>query len=126
MRRRDLALSAAFVVAIAFPLVTAPFAGESARLELRQPAPFPPVSADFGVLAKFPAGFQDWLHDHFGARSHLIRWQSAVKYRLLGLSSSPDVGLGAAGFLHYRPELEAHLPGREFTPAQLEAWRNHL
>ena len=125
MRRRDLALSVAFLAAITFPLATAPLAG-SLESEQRRAAPLPPLPRDFAALSTWPAAFQEWVNDHFGARSHLIRWRSAANYRLLGLSSSPDVAIGSDGFLHYQPELRAHLPGTEFTPAQLEGWRRWL
>ena len=125
MRRRDLALSVAFLAAIAFPLATSPLSG-SLESEWRRAAPLPPMPRDLTAISTWPAAFQEWVNDHFGARSHLIRWRSAVDYRLLGLSSSPEVVIGKDGFLHYKPELMAHVPGKEFTPAQLETWRRWL
>lgn len=125
-RTQDLLLAGLFVATIWLPIVVAPFADGFSSFEARRPAPFPELKLDSGTLSRFSGAFELWQRDHFGARSELIQWQSLLKYRLLHLSSSPDVVLGKEGFLHYRPELEAHLPGTAFTPEELQRWRAHL
>ena len=125
MRTRDASLTAVFLAALAVPLLLTPFVDGFSALEQRAAKPFPRVAPSLALLTAFPRDFEAWQKDHFPGRSQLVRWQSALKLRC-GISSSDNVVLGLEEFLHYRPELEAHRPGSEFSPAELEAWRQRL
>jgi alginate O-acetyltransferase complex protein AlgJ len=86
-------------------------------------APGWPVSlADYRT---FPQRLTAFVNDHFGLRSQLVRWNSALRLKL-GTSSSPSVAVGRDGFLFYAYHderlLEQHTGEEVFTSSDLERW----
>src|SRR6185503_14961069 len=101
------AWSTALVVAFLGALVTpgavmlAHLDRETPSAENRELAPPPSRPDSWPALRAFPGAASRYFEDHFGLRARLVRWQAALRLRLLHASASPDVILGRGGWLFY-------------------------
>ena len=124
------ALAVAFVAALVTPgvvMVAVPERG-TAPAENRELAPLPPRPTSWATVRAFPAAASRYFEDHFGLRARLVRWQAALRLRLLHVSASPDVILGRDGWLFYAgdggsEDIASAVP---FTHDELEVWRSTL
>jgi alginate O-acetyltransferase complex protein AlgJ len=123
----DKVLVAMFVMVMTLPLAArlthfepATFNGENRRL-----APFPPLSLSADSINAFPAAFEAYYSDHFGLRSHFIRWHHMLKLRLLHVSPSPSVVLGKDGWL-FDEDTVAYYRALPLSAEELEKWRKFL
>ncbi len=97
-RGADALLVVLFLALILAPLI----AGEeddTARQEMRKPAPPPAPVHDLVTLRAFPDAFDAYLGDGFGLRGRLIRWHNRFKLQVLGVSPTPELLLGEGGWL---------------------------
>jgi alginate O-acetyltransferase complex protein AlgJ len=126
-RPADLAMIAVFLCGITLPLVgfalglDANFVvNENRVLKTR-----PDWSWDRAALAEYPRKFEAYFNDRFGFRKRLIHGLSLAKVLCLGISSTPDVILGKAGWLFFAGagSEDYYRNTRPFTRAELEAWR---
>ncbi len=126
VRWADVLLIAGFLAAISIPIlgmISGLDAGERLhenRLRVRPPS----WPRNLGALAAFPRRFESFFNDGFGFREPLIQWLSRAEVEGLGVSSSPQVIVGRAGWLFFaglgaREYLRATEP---FRPEQLERW----
>ena len=121
--RSDLVLIAFFLLAIGLPLAAKfvlPDRAVAAQ-ENRRLAKFPTLNWQGKTLTAFPAAFEKYYDDHFGFRDWLIRWHHLVKLRLLGVSPSPKVVLGKAGWMFDRDTVQ-YYQAPPLTTEALEKW----
>jgi hypothetical protein len=124
------ALVAAFLVALVTPaavMIAGLDRGETPG-ENRALAPAPEMPDGWAALRGFPGAASRYFADHFGLRAPLVRWQAALRLRLLHVSASPDVILGRDGWLFYAGDggSEDIASSTPFTPQELETWRATL
>ncbi len=121
-------LTVLFLAAITAPMVAQLLGLSGGRLatsENRVRVERPALKFDRESLASYPAGFEAYFNDAFGFRDPLIRGNSLVKVRLLGVSPTPRVVIGTRGWLYYADEGFLHDLHRNppLTHEQLEAYR---
>jgi hypothetical protein len=124
------ALVAAFVAALVTPGAVMLLATDrtAAPVENRELAPAPELPQGWADLRAFPGAASRYFEDHFGLRARLVRWQAALRLRLLHVSASPDVMIGRDGWLFYAGDggSEDIASATPFTADELEAWRSTL
>jgi hypothetical protein len=117
---------AAFLIAIGLPLAVMGFQGLrfiASGPEQRRAAWI--NARALGLDARENPRAIIWAFEsRFGLRPLLIRWHGALKVFGLGVSSSPRVVVGRAGWLFLARESDAEGPPerRPFAPAELDAW----
>ena len=120
-------LAALFAIVIALPLAAnlAGFDGGDPGAENRELAPFPRIDRSWTSMATLPANFGLWFDDHFGFRSHLVRWYGESRLFLLGVSPSAAVVKGRAGWFFYAEDsaIEDYAEVEAMTPEALANWR---
>jgi hypothetical protein len=124
------AVIALFLAGIGLPLV-----GNWLHLDLtpagsdmRARAECPKLEWNWQRLRAFPEDYEGYFNDHLGFRGPLIRAQSLIKVRGLGVSSSANVLLGKDGWLYYShlaPGTD-HVEMRPFTQDELARWARVL
>jgi len=74
------------------------------------------------------AGFGRTFGERFAFRARLVRWQAALRYRLLGVSPLPTVMRGRDGWWFYADDgaIEDATDAMPFTDGELDAWRTTL
>jgi hypothetical protein len=92
-----------FLLAIVLPLAANLLGRDGADrdAENREMARFPLLDGSLKSLKEYPSGFDAWFADHFGFRSTLVRWASAVSVEGLRASPTSSVVLGKHGWLFY-------------------------
>jgi hypothetical protein len=129
-RLANLATCVLFAAALALPpLRTLVDAGRAdTRGENRRAAALPTLPRDRRALAEFPARFERFYADAFGFRRTLLRWNSIVRTRWLGVSPSERVAIGQDGWLYYAGggALEDDEGLRPFGPEELDGWQRAL
>jgi len=128
---RDATLSAAFVLASGLPLarsIVGPAGGESARNELRTPAPKPELRLQLAALDTYPREIEAWYADHFGFRASLLRWHNAAKWFVLRTSPTDRLVQGKDDWMFVTGDraLEVYRGAAPFTDEELEGWRLSL
>jgi hypothetical protein len=125
----DAGLIVVFLALIAVPVardLLGP-AAASAGTEKRTLAQMPELHLRAKYLRPFPAQFEAFYNDHFGYREELIRWLHVAQVQWLGISSSPKVIIGRAGWLFYNDvPVDCDRAIRPLTPGQLAAWQHLL
>jgi hypothetical protein len=120
----------AFLVALVTPGVVMLAVSDrtAAPVENRELASAPGVPHGWAALRAFPGAASRYFEDHFGLRARLVRWQAALRLRLLHVSASPDVMVGRAGWLFYAGDgsSEDIASATPFTHEELETWRTTL
>jgi alginate O-acetyltransferase complex protein AlgJ len=120
-------LAALFVIVIALPLVAnlAGFDGADPGAENRELAPFPRIDRSWTSMATLPANLGLWFDDHFGFRSHLVRWYGESRLFVLGVSPSAAVVKGRAGWFFYGEDnaIDDYADVEPMTPEALANWR---
>ena len=129
-RLANLATCVLFAAAIALPpLRTLIDAGRAdTRPENRRASALPAFPRDRRALAEFPGGFERFYADAFGFRGTLLRWNSIVRTRWLGVSPSERVAIGQEGWLYYAAggALDDDDGLRPFLPEDLDGWQRAL
>jgi alginate O-acetyltransferase complex protein AlgJ len=99
-----LLLLIAFVGVLWLPFLQMHFRSfpEPENTENRELAQAP--AGDYVSFADFVDGWERYAVDNFGFRPYLIRWYSALKLTLLGVSPVPSVILGKDSWLFYHSE----------------------
>ncbi len=124
------ALAVVFVVFISLPFAANLAGGDGADpvSENRDMAPFPTWTGTWASAADYPAALSLWFEDHFGFRARLIRYYSASRLFVLGVSSSTAVLKGREGWLYYADDsgLEDYVSQDPLMPADVAAWREAL
>jgi len=90
-RRFDVLTLVLFAAVLLAPAIDHLVRDDAARgpgPELRTPAPRPAFPTTTADLAKFPAAYEAYWKDSFGLRDQLLRWHSALKVFVFGVS--PD------------------------------------
>jgi len=84
----------------------------------------PPSRAERANWFDFAHAFTAYFDDHFGFRGTLITAQALLKVKLLGVSTSPDIVIGKAGWFYYTGEksMENYRGVLPFASGELEAW----
>lgn len=128
--RWERAAVALFLTALAAPGL-ATLAGVDAgttRSENRQLAPPPELAPTWRALAAFPDAFTSYFQDRFAFRATLVRWQAALRLRVLRVSPSPTVIRGKDGWLFYADDgaLDDYLSAVPLSAADLEVWTTTL
>jgi hypothetical protein len=123
-------LVAAFLLALVTPgvVMLARLDVSAPPAENRELAPVPGRPRTWADVRAFPGEASRYFEDHFGLRPRLVRWQAAVRLRVLRVSPSPDVVLGRDGWLFYAGDgaSEDMVSAVPFTPEELEHWRSTL
>jgi len=128
-RFADAGLIVLFLALIGLPVLRnlAGSAAASAGTENRTLAPMPEFHLRARYLRPFPEKFEAFYNDHFGFRENLIRWLYTAQLQWLGISGSPKVIIGLAGWLFYNDvSADCDRAIRPFTPDQLMAWQHML
>lgn len=101
----SLALTLVFILALALPILFTRFrGGDVSEQEKRTLAAFPRLVTEEGSLNRaVKKETENWLSDHIGFRSSLIRLASAIKYYGFRQSSSDQVHIGKDGWFYYVP-----------------------
>jgi hypothetical protein len=83
---------------------------------------------DEASLRALPEQLTRYFEDHFAFRQRLVRWQAAVRLRMLGVSPSKAVIKGRDGWLFYADDgaMADYAAAPPFTGAELEQWRHTL
>ncbi|MGB8353312.1 MAG: hypothetical protein WCD79_05455 [Chthoniobacteraceae bacterium] len=119
-----------FIPAISLPLAKQIIIGEPATtaLEGHEPHPFPKFSPRRKDLTAFAENFEGYYNDHFGFRSLLLDSGNILRVKYFGLSPSPDVIIGKAGWFFYTGggSLVRLKENTGFTGEQLEAWLHFM
>jgi hypothetical protein len=123
-------LVALFVLTITVPAL-ATIAGidrPDAVSENRTLAPLPNLRMDLASLRAFPDAFAKYFEDNFSFRTHLVKWQAALRFHALRVSPSPTVITGRDGWLFYADDgaVQDFVDATPFTDEQLEQWRQTL
>jgi hypothetical protein len=123
-RLRDRALAGLFLLGLAAPPALTLTGGGGRLAENRPPAPPPAWKAS----RDFPGKFDAFFADRFGLRNDLVRAHGWLAFHVLGVSPTPDVVLGRAGWLYYAGAGSfADFQGRRpFAAEELERWRRAL
>ena len=119
------------LVCVFLVIIGAPLAANLAGMdgadtgENRTPAAFPSLDGSWLSIQRFAPGLDRWFQDHFGFRSHLIRWYGASRYLGLGVSPSRYVIRGKDGWLFYREDggIEDFANDPPLTSEEVENWR---
>jgi hypothetical protein len=123
-------LVALFVLVIALPLAAnlAGVDGADPGAENRELAHFPRVDGSLESIASWPTGFSAWFDDHFGFRSHLVRWYGESRLFGLGVSPSAAVVRGADGWFFYGDDkaVEDYANVEPMTDEALANWREAI
>jgi alginate O-acetyltransferase complex protein AlgJ len=130
-RLQDFVLPALFLASIALVLAFTDWAGPSAGvedLEMRRPAPMPPLPRSLAELAAYPSRFGEFFADHFGLRQEMIELRGRMALGVLHNSPSPQVVVGSHGWLFYSGDrsLENYLHQDPLSPAELDNWARRL
>lgn len=107
----------AFAAALVLPALLLLARVHVARVENRQPRPFPQVTVAGILDTSWPAGVDGFLTDHLAPRPYALRIRGEA-YWLTGGTGNPQVIRGEDGWLFFRGEFE---PACMFTGAQLGA-----
>ena len=96
--------------------------------ENRTLAVWPELRLDEASLRALPEQLTRYFEDHFAFRQRLVRWQAAVRLRMLGVSPSKAVIKGRDGWLFYADDgaMADYAAAPPFTGAELEQWRHTL
>ena len=130
MYRWDRILIALFLLVIAIPgtglllgIEDHGVAGENRVL-----APAPTIRGDRASLWTLPDAFTRYVEDRFPLRSWLVRTQAELRFRVLGVSPSPDVVAGRDGWYFYTGDgaIEDYTSAEPMTAGDLEVWRQTL
>jgi hypothetical protein len=104
-RRLDLAVVAAFVLAIAAPTldeVVRPRAERGPERELRDPSPQPGAPRTLTEYARWPAAYESWYGDGFGLRDRLLELHSVLRFFVFADAPAPMFVIGDDGWIFYR------------------------
>jgi hypothetical protein len=128
--RSHLLLALLFVATISLPL-TANLVGVDGAdpgAENRELAPFPRTSASLTSAAALPNAFAAWFEDHFGFRSHLVRWYGESRLFLLHTSPSAAVVKGEHGWFFYGDDksVEDYANVEPMTDEAMANWRSAI
>jgi alginate O-acetyltransferase complex protein AlgJ len=104
--KKKLFLLAGFITAVWLPLLqmNLHFYPEFDNRENRKLVD--PPDFDLPLIRQWPARCNAFLCDRFGMRPDLIRWNSVLRVRLLGVSPVRSVIMGKDGWLFYRSEAQ--------------------
>jgi alginate O-acetyltransferase complex protein AlgJ len=96
--------------------------------ENRTLAGWPELRLDEASLRALPEQLTRYFEDHFAFRQRLVRWQAAVRLRMLGVSPSKAVIKGRDGWLFYADDgaMADYAEAPPFAEAELEQWRGTL
>ncbi len=119
---------AIFAIAISLPAILTKYQTESVASfdENRRLAGFPQLSLNLRSLASLPRGFGLYFNDHFAFRKTMVRAQAVVRVKWLGDSTSPNVIVGANGWLFNRTHFGIRAHNEPLTPEQVDRWRQAL
>jgi hypothetical protein len=127
VRAGDVLLVAAFLSAIALPLIDRLFGIDPAPplVEKRQLAPLPGPPHDWATLRDFPGDFERYWNDAFGFRRMLVRSYNRM---LVACGTSPlpeKVTVGRDDWLYFAAEraLDDYEGERPFSEAELLRWQ---
>jgi hypothetical protein len=120
-------LAALFAIAIGLPLAAnlAGRDGADPAAENREFAAFPHLAASWSAVAAFGPQLGAWFDDHFGFRSTLVRWNAESRLFLLGVSPTPTVVKGDAGWFFYGDDksIEDYTNAEPMTAEAVANWR---
>ncbi|HRK33485.1 MAG TPA: hypothetical protein PLJ47_02730 [Candidatus Hydrogenedentes bacterium] len=76
-------------------------------------------------LDTWPGQFESYFNDHFGFRNSLIRANSQINTRVLGVSPDPEIAIGKGFWLYFKPGQTAFDIRRvaPFPESELDAWK---
>ena len=130
MGRWDRILIALFLAVILIPGGGLLFGveDEGVRGENRTLVSAPAIHADVAALRALPDAFSRYVEDRFALRSWLVRTQADLRFRLLGVSPSPDVVVGRDGWYFYAGDgaIEDYTSAEPMSAEDLEVWRQTL
>ena len=112
-----------FALLLLVPLLLTDVAGgKVSDTEKRVLAPFPISADESGNLNASRAGTENWINDNIGFRSQFVRIYTAIKNRLLGLSTSSLVVRGREGWYYYTADYNLEIATGDYplTEADLE------
>ena len=120
-------LAALFAITIGLPLAAnlAGRDGADPAAENRELATFPHLAASWSAVAAFGPQLGAWFDDHFGFRSTLVRWNAESRLFLLGVSPTPTVVKGNAGWFFYGDDksIEDYTNAEPMTAEAVANWR---
>ncbi len=76
----------------------------------------------------YPAAFEHYYNDHFGMRDLFVLYQQLFSAKILKVSSSPAVTVGADGWLFFNGDgaLDAFLGLKQLSPVHLQSYQWEL
>ncbi len=112
------------LIALAACALLIPGLGTVAGLDAEVPRDTPAAVAPVTSLADAARRFER----RFAFRPRLVRWQAALRYRLLGVSPLPTVLAGRDGWWYYADDGALEDAGNTppFSAAELDHWRTTL
>lgn len=117
---------AGFLFAMATPFLWSLLRADAGKAADMRAAVRAGISAGHPVSAA--GAYKRYFENNFGFRNKLVTLNAAVKLKLLGVSSSPDVIAGRGGWLFYAGEGAADYARalHPMTQPELESWRLDL
>jgi hypothetical protein len=96
--------------------------------ENREPVPPPAFPGSWATLRAFPDAFTHYFEDAFAFRTTLVRWQSELRLRWLGVSATPDVIVGRDGWYYFATDggIEAYTVPSLMSQEDLQVWARTL
>jgi hypothetical protein len=129
MRGWDRFIVIAFLAIIAVPAVALLAGRDGARgNENRTPAPPPDWPRSWEAVRAWPDAFTRYFEDHFAFRDDLVSTQAAIRLEAFGVSPTPAVIAGDAGWFYYAEDsaIEDYTVAWALSEADLETWATTL
>jgi hypothetical protein len=120
-----------FCVALLLPLAVQrvlPGRWLGVKLENRQPKPLPEWPANWREWNTFPARFEAWHGDTFGARDEWLRWHHAQTMLVFGAAPTPTLLMGRQGWIFFTGDnsRNAWLGRVRLSDEQIGEWSSRL
>lgn len=120
-----------FCVALLLPLAVQrvlPGRWLGVKLENRQPKPLPEWPASWREWNTFPARFEAWHADTFGARDEWLRWHHAQAMLVFGAAPTPTLLMGRQGWIFFTGDnsRNAWLGRVRLSDEQIGEWSSRL